>query len=137
MAVNGFEKFEERKNIARAKALNLELLEAVNEYSSVPKRDLDRRIKVLKEIIDIFDTLNLEAFDIDSKAYKNFEEELRYVEYKKRYLEEFGVEELDIDQVRKEQEKRNAEDEKNMQEYREKKRKEIQEKLNSHEEEER
>lgn len=119
MKKNGFQEFENREDLLRAKELNFNLLATIDSYNKTSKNDLDTRINILKKIIEIFETLKIEAFDIDEEAYKKFEEKLRYLEYKRNYIKEYGIEEVDIEQVRRESEQKRIEDEENLRKYRE------------------
>ena len=72
MKKNGYQEFDERENLKRARELNMQLLEEIREYNAIPEKNLEKRIEALEKIIDVFDTLKLEAFDIDENAIKNF-----------------------------------------------------------------
>ena len=72
MKKNGYQEFDERENLKRARELNMQLLEEIREYNAIPEKNLEKRIEALEKITDVFDTLKLEAFDIDENAIKNF-----------------------------------------------------------------
>lgn len=72
MKKNGYQEFDERENLKRAKELHMQLLEEIREYNAIPEKNLEKRIEALEKITDVFDTLKLEAFDIDENAIKNF-----------------------------------------------------------------
>ena len=72
MKKNGYQEFDERENLKRARELNMQLLEEIREYNAIPEKNLEKRIEALEKIIDVFDTLKLEAFDIDEMHIKNF-----------------------------------------------------------------
>ena len=110
---NGYQEFEERENLKRAKELNLNLIESIDSYNTIPKTDLEKRIKALKKVIQCYEDLMKEAFDIDEYAYIKFKDKLNYLEFRKDYIEKYGIEEYDINDVRREAEeyKRNKEEE--------------------------
>ena len=101
---NGYQEFEERETLRRAKELQLNLIDSIDSYNKTPKADLDKRIKELKKVIQCFDDLEKEAFDIDEYAYAKFRDKLNYLEFRKKYIEEYGIEEYDINEVRRETE---------------------------------
>lgn len=108
---NGYQEFEERENLKRAKELNLNLIESIDSYNKMPKEDLEKRIEALKKVIQCFEDLMEEALDVDEKAYAKFRDKLNYLEFRKNYIEEYGIEEYDINEVRKEEEERKKKDE--------------------------
>ena len=101
---NGYQEFEERENLKRAKELNLNLIESIDSYNTIPKTDLEKRIKALKKVIQCYEDLMKEAFDIDEYAYIKFKDKLNYLEFRKDYIEKYGIEEYDINDVRREAE---------------------------------
>ena len=111
MKRNGYQEFEERENLKRAKELNLNLIESIDSYNKMPKEDLEKRIEALKKVIQCFEDLMEEALDVDEKAYAKFRDKLNYLEFRKNYIEEYGIEEYDINEVRKEEEERKKKDE--------------------------
>ena len=104
MKRNGYQEFEERENLKRAKELNLNLIESIDSYNTIPKTDLEKRIKALKKVIQCYEDLMKEAFDIDEYAYIKFKDKLNYLEFRKDYIEKYGIEEYDINDVRREAE---------------------------------
>ena len=104
MKKNGYQKFEERETLKRAKELNLNLIDSIDSYNKIPKSDLDKRIEGLKKVIQCFEDLKEEAFDIDENAYATFRDELNYLEFRKGYIQNYGLEEYDINEVRREAE---------------------------------
>ena len=48
MKRNGYQEFEERENLKRARYLNLNLIESIESYNKTPKTDLDKCIEKLK-----------------------------------------------------------------------------------------
>ena len=57
-----------------------------------------------------------EAFDVDENAYAKFRDKLNYLEFRKDYIEKYGLEEYDINEVRKEAEERKKRDKQMMKE---------------------
>ena len=108
---NGYQEFEERENLKRAKQLNLNLIESIDSYNKMPKEDLEKRIEALRKVIQCFEKLMEEAFDVDENAYAKFRDKLNYLEFRKNYIEEYGIEEYDINEVRREAEERKRKDE--------------------------
>ena len=104
MKKNGYQKFEERETLKRAKELNLNLIDSIDSYNKIPKSDLDKRIEGLKKVIQCFEDLKEEAFDIDENAYATFRDTLNYLEFRKGYIQNYGLEEYDINEVRREAE---------------------------------
>ena len=101
MKKNGYQEFDERENLKRARELNMQLLEEIRVYNAIPEVNLEKRIEVLEKIIDVFDILKLEAFDIDENAYKKFQEKLKYLKYKRDYIKEYDVETYDVNEIKK------------------------------------
>lgn len=101
---NGYQEFEERQNLKRAKQLNLNLIESIDSYNKMPKEDLEKRIEALRKVIQCFEELMEEAFDVDENAYAKFRDKLNYLEFRKNYIERYGLEEFDIKEVRREAE---------------------------------
>ena len=116
MKKNGYQKFEERETLKRAKELNLNLIDSIDSYNKIPKSDLDKRIEGLKKVIQCFEDLKEEAFDIDENAYATFRDKLNYLEFRKGYIQKYGLEEFDITEVRRETEERKKKDEQMMKE---------------------
>lgn len=116
MRKNGYQEFEERETLKRAKELNLNLIDSVDSYNKIPKADLEKRIEALKNVIQCFEDLMEEAFDVDENAYAKFRDKLNYLEFRKNYIEEYGIEEYDINEVRKEAEEQKKKDEQMMKE---------------------
>ncbi len=104
MKKNGYQKFEERETLKRAKELNLNLIDSIDSYNKIPKSDLDERIEGLKKVMQCFEDLKEEAFDIDENAYATFRDKLNYLEFRKGYIQNYGLEEYDINEVRREAE---------------------------------
>ena len=77
----------------------------------MPKEDLEKRIEALRKVIQCFEKLMEEAFDVDENAYAKFRDKLNYLEFRKNYIEEYGIEEYDINEVRREAEERKRKDE--------------------------
>ena len=100
MKKNGYQEFDERENLKRARELNMQLLEKIRVYNAILEVNLEKRIEVLEKIIDVFDTLKLEAFDIDENAYKKFQQELEYLKYKRDYIKEYDVETYDVNEIK-------------------------------------
>ena len=113
---NGYQEFEERQNLKRAKQLNLNLIESIDSYNKMPKEDLEKRIEALRKVIQCFEELMEEAFDVDENAYAKFRDKLNYLEFRKDYIEKYGLEEYDINEVRKEAEERKKRDKQMMKE---------------------
>ena len=109
MKRNGYQEFEERENLKRAKQLNLNLIESIDSYNKMPREDLEKRIEALRKVIQCFEELMEEAFDVDENAYAKFRDKLNYLEFRKDYIEKYGLEEYDINEVRKEAEERKKE----------------------------
>ncbi len=116
MRKNGYQEFEERETLKRAKELNLNLIDSIDNYNRMPKADLDKRIEGLKKVIQCFEELKEEAFDIDENAYATFRDKLNYLEFRKNYIQKYGLEEYDIKEVRREAEERKKKDEQMMKE---------------------
>ena len=116
MRKNGYQKFEEREILKRAKELNLNLIDSIDSYNRMSKADLDKRIEGLKKVIQCFEDLKGEAFDIDENAYAKFRDKLNYLEFRKNYIQKYGLEEYDIKEVRREAEERKKKDEQMMEE---------------------
>ena len=100
MKKNGYQEFDERENLKRARELNMQLLEEIRVYNAIPEVNLEKRIEALEKITDVFDTLKLEAFDIDENAYKKFQQKLEYLRYKRVYIKEHDVETYDVNEIR-------------------------------------
>ena len=82
MKKNGYQEFDERENLKRAKELHMTLIRALEEFNSIPKHELDERIEKLEEIIEVYETLKEEAFDFDETEYKRIKEKLKYLNFK-------------------------------------------------------
>lgn len=117
MKKNGYQEFEERESLKRAKELNLNLIDSIDSYNSMLKADLEKRIEALRKVIQCFEDLKEEAFDIDENAYATFRDKLNYLEFRKDYIEKYGLEEYDIKEVRREAEERKKKDEQRMKEH--------------------
>ena len=113
---NGYQEFEERENLKRAKQLNLNMIESIDSYNKMPREDLEKRIEALRKVIQCFEELMEEAFDVDENAYAKFRDKLNYLEFRKDYIEKYGLEEYDINEVRKEAEERKKRDKQMMKE---------------------
>ena len=116
MKRNGYQEFEERENLKRAKQLNLNLIESIDSYNKMPREDLEKRIEALRKVIQCFEELMEEAFDVDENAYAKFRDKLNYLEFRKDYIEKYGLEEYDINEGRKEAEERKKRDKQMMKE---------------------
>ena len=116
MKRNGYQEFEERENLKRAKQLNLNLIVSIDSYNKMPREDLEKRIEALRKVIQCFEELMEEAFDVDENAYAKFRDKLNYLEFRKDYIEKYGLEEYDINEVRKEAEERKKRDKQMMKE---------------------
>ena len=116
MKRNGYQEFEERENLKRAKQLNLNLIESIDSYNKMPREDLEKRIEALRKVIQCFEELMEEAFDVDENAYAKFRDKLNYLEFRKDYIEKYGLEEFDINEVRREAEERKKRDKQMMKE---------------------
>ena len=92
------------RNLKRSRYLNLNLIESIESYNKTPKTDLDKCIEKLKKVMQCFEKLREEVFDIDEDAYAKFRDKLNYLEFRKKYIEEYGIEEYDINEVRREAE---------------------------------
>lgn len=114
MRKNGYQKFEERETLKRAKELNLNLIDSIDSYNRMSKADLDKRIEGLKKVIQCFEDLKEEAFDIDENAYAKFRDKLNYLEFRKNYIQKYGLEEYDIKEVRREAEEHKKKKEQEM-----------------------
>lgn len=114
MRKNGYQEFEERETLKRAKVLNLNLIDSIDSYNKIPKTDLDKRIEALKMVIQCFEDLMKEAFDVDEYAYIKFKDKLNYLEFRKGYIEKYGLEEFDIKEVRREAEEHERKKEEEM-----------------------
>lgn len=100
MRKNGYQEFDERENLKRAKELHMQLLEEIRVYNAIPEKNLEKRINALERIIDVFETLKLESIDVDESAYKKFQEKLKYLEYRRDYIKEYDVEIYDVNEIR-------------------------------------
>ena len=118
MKKNGYQEFDERENLKRAKELHMTLIRALEEFNSISKNELDARIEKLEEIIEIYETLKEEAFDFDETEYDRIREKLKYLVFRKQYLEEFDVDQISIDELDKYVKKKEQEDRENMKKYR-------------------
>ena len=116
MKRNGYQEFEERENLKRAKDLNLNLINSIDSYNKMPKEDLEKSIEALRKVIQCFEELMEEAFDVDENAYAKFRDKLNYLEFRKDYIEKYGLEEFDINEVRREAEERKKRDKQMMKE---------------------
>ena len=116
---NGYQEFEEREILKRAKELNSNLIDSIDRYNKVSKVDIDKKIEELKKVIQCFEKLREEAFDIDEKAYDKFRDKLNYLEFRKDYIETYGLKEYDINEVRRETEEQKKRDEQKMKQSRE------------------
>ena len=124
MKKNGYQKFEERENLRRDRELKSYLRENIDAYNSIPSENLDGRIEALKRVIQCYEDLMEEAFDIDEYAYAKFKDKLNYLEFRKGYIEKYGLEEFDINEVRREDEELKKREARRMQEYHDNLRKE-------------
>ena len=114
MRKNGYQEFEKRETLKRAKVLNLNLIDSIDSYNKIPKTDLDKRIEALKKVIQCYEDLMKEAFDVDEYAYIKFKDKLNYLEFRKGYIEKYGLEEFDIKEVRREAEEHERKKEEEM-----------------------
>lgn len=124
MKKNGYQKFEERENLRRDRELKSYLRENIDAYNRIPSENLDGRIEALKKVIQCYEDLMEEAFDIDEYAYAKFKDKLNYLEFRKGYIEKYGLEEFDINEVRREDEELKKREARRMQEYHDNLRKE-------------
>ncbi len=118
MKKNGYQEFDERENLKRAKELHMTLIRALEEFNSIPKHELDERIEKLEEIIEVYETLKEEAFDFDETEYKRIKEKLKYLNFKKQYLEEFSIDEISEEELNEYTKTKKQQDEENMKRYR-------------------
>lgn len=121
MKKNGYQEFDERENLKRAKELHMTLIRALEEFNSIPKHELDERIEKLEEIIEVYETLKEEAFDFDETEYKRIKEKLKYLNFKKQYLEEFSIDEISEEELNEYTKTKKQQDEENMKRYRKEK----------------
>ena len=119
MKKNGYQEFDERENLKRAKELNMQLIQALGEFNNVPKNNLDLRIEKLEDLLKIYETVKEEAFDFDEAEYNKFREKLKYLRFRRQYLEEFDVDQISVEELNKYAEKKKQEDIENMKKYRE------------------
>ena len=118
MKKNGYQEFDERETLKRAKELNLQLIRRIEEFNKLPNHKLDARIKKLEEIIEIYDTLRDEAFDFDETEYKRIKEKLKYLNFKKQYLDEFSIDGITEEELNEYTKTKKQQDEENMKRYR-------------------
>ena len=118
MKKNGYQEFDERESLKRAKELNMQLIRSLEEFNSIPKHELDARIEKLEEIIEIYDTLKEEAFDFDETEYKRIKEKLKYLNFKKQYLDEFSIDGITEEELNEYTKTKKQQDEENMKRYR-------------------
>ena len=121
MKKNGYQEFDERESLKRAKELNMQLIRSLEEFNSISKHELDARIEKLEEIIEIYETLKEEAFDFDETEYKRIKEKLEYLKFRKQYLEEFSIDEISKEELKEYAKSKKQQDEENMKRYREEK----------------
>lgn len=119
MKKNGYQEFDERENLKRAKELNRQLIRALEEFNNVPKDNLGLRIEKLADVLEIYETLKAEAFDFDEAEYSRITEKLKYLIFRKQYLEEFDVDQISVDELNEYSKKKEQEDRENMKKYRE------------------
>ena len=119
MKKNGYQEFDERENLKRAKELNMQLIRALEEFNNVPKNNLDLRIEKLEDVLEIYETLKEEAFDFDEAEYSRVREKLKYLRFRRQYLEEFDVDQISVEELNKYAEKKKQEDRENMKKYKE------------------
>ncbi len=124
MKKNGYQEFDERESLKRAKELNMQLIRSLEEFNSISKHELDARIEKLEEIIEIYETLKEEAFDFDETEYKRIKEKLEYLKFRKQYLEEFSIDEISKEELKEYAKSKKQQDEENMKKYRKEKLKE-------------
>ena len=117
MKRNGYQEFEERESLKREKSLNSQLIEALRVYNEISKNNLEERIRGLEKVLVIYQTMKDEGFDFDVQEYKRIEEQLKYLNFRKSYIAEYGIEEIT---------------EKELQEYTEKKKKQEEENYKAH-----
>lgn len=77
---NWMEKFERNKEEQRERELNTKLKKMLNLLDEA-YRDKDR-VKVIEEIIKVYDELKIDACDYDEKDYMAKKKELEEVRYK-------------------------------------------------------
>ena len=106
MKKNGYQEFDERENLKRAKELNMQLIRALEEFNNVPKNNLDLRIEKLEDVLEIYETLKEEAFDFDEAEYSRVREKLKYLRFRRQYLEEFDVDQISVEELNKYAEKK-------------------------------
>lgn len=119
MKKNGYQEFDEMENLRRAKELNMQLIRALEEFNNVPKNNLDLRIEKLEDVLEIYETLKEEAFDFDEAEYSRVREKLKYLRFRRQYLEEFDVDQISVEELNKYAEKKKQEDRENMKKYKE------------------
>ena len=124
MKKNGYQEFDERESLKRAKELNMQLIRSLEEFNSISKHELDAKIEKLEEIIEIYETLKEEAFDFDETEYKRIKEKLEYLKFRKQYLEEFSIDEISKEELNEYAKSKKQQDEENMKKYRKEKLKE-------------
>ena len=119
MKKNGYQEFDEMENLRRAKELNMQLIRALEEFNNVSKNNLDLRIEKLEDVLEIYETLKEEAFDFDEAEYSRVREKLKYLRFRRQYLEEFDVDQISVEELNKYAEKKKQEDRENMKKYKE------------------
>ena len=119
MKKNGYQEFDEMENLRRAKELNMQLIRALEEFNNVPKNNLDLRIEKLEDVLEIYETLKEEAFDFDEAEYSRVREKLKYLRFRRQYLEEFDVDQISVEELNKYAEKKKQEDRENRKKYKE------------------
>lgn len=77
---NWMEKYERKNDEKRERELNLRLGKLLNLLDEAYR--VNDRIKLLKEIIEVYDELRIEAFDYDEKDFSDRKIELSKIRYK-------------------------------------------------------
>lgn len=117
MKKNGYQEFDEMENLKRVKELNIKLIQSLEEFNNVPKNKLNLRIEKLEAVVEIYETLKEEGFDFDEVKYSDVKEKLRYLKFRKQYIEEFDVEQISVKELNEYTKTKKQEEKENMKKY--------------------
>ena len=82
MRENRFQEFDRRRDERRERELEKELRSAKEMYKRAKGKDISKQKEAVKEILDVLETMKLEAIDIDEILYAKMQQMFAYLENK-------------------------------------------------------
>ena len=80
MRENRFQEFDRRRDERRERELEKELRSAIEMYRGIMGKDISKEKEAVQEILDVLDTMKLEAIDINEELYARMQQTFEYLE---------------------------------------------------------